>query len=332
MESAAVESEIGTCLEKDPEDRWQAVRDIKRALALPGAPAAPPGRKWWAAAAALMLAILAAGGFAAERFRPAPVAAMPLLRFEIAAPRNGQLVLGTNPREGGIALSPDATTAAIVATVDGKTGLWLSPLDGSPPRLVEEAANPAYPFWSPDSKSVAFLGSGILQRVDVKSGAVLKVCAVPGFGVGGAWLEDGTILIGRMGSGLMRVDSSGGTPTPLTHLETVSACGVLSCLLKRESPALRPRRSAWIVGNENSRQPVRADRADVRLNSANESRNAYRHSKGREQLPQRVNQAAFHLVFIRNGQTSRICTQERAVARTTLGCILRNGHASTRDC
>jgi len=185
VESAAVQSVIGTCLEKDPEDRWQAVRDIKRALALPGAPAAPPGRKWWAAAAALMLAILAAGGFAAERFRPAPVAAMPLLRFEIAAPRNGQLVLGTNPREGGIALSPDATTAAIVATVDGKTGLWLSPLDGSPPRLVEEAANPAYPFWSPDSKSVAFLGSGILQRVDVKSGAVLKVCAEPGFGVAG---------------------------------------------------------------------------------------------------------------------------------------------------
>jgi hypothetical protein len=55
--------------------------------------------------------------------------------------------------------------------------------------------------------------------VDLTNGAVLKVCAVPGFGVGGAWLEDGTILFGMIGSGLMRVPSSGGTPTLLTHLQ-----------------------------------------------------------------------------------------------------------------
>ena len=146
-------------------------------------------------------------------------ATTPVVRYQIAPPRNGQLVLGTNPYAGGIALSPDATTAAIVATVDGKTGLWLSPLDGSPPRLVEGADDPAYPFWSPDSKSVGFFGRGVLLRVDLTNGDVLKVCAVPGFGVGGAWLEDGTILFGMIGSGLMRVPSSGGTFTLLTHLQ-----------------------------------------------------------------------------------------------------------------
>ena len=83
------------------------------------------------------VAILAAGGWALEHFSAAPPATTPVLRYKITPPRNGQLVLGTNPSEGGIALSPDATNAAIVATVDGKTGLWLSP---SPPAAPCQAA------------------------------------------------------------------------------------------------------------------------------------------------------------------------------------------------
>jgi len=142
VENAALESLIRTCLEKDPEDRWQTARDIKRALALPSVSAAPSKRNWWPVAAALTVAILAAGGWAAEYFRAVPPATTPVLRYQIAAPRNGQLVLGTNPTEGGIALSPDAATVAIVATVDGKTGMWLSPLDGSPPRLPGGSRQP----------------------------------------------------------------------------------------------------------------------------------------------------------------------------------------------
>src|SRR5713101_3014695 len=56
VEPAALEGVLGTCLAKDPEDRWQSARDIKRALALP-APA-PPVRAGfnklpWLVAAAL---------------------------------------------------------------------------------------------------------------------------------------------------------------------------------------------------------------------------------------------------------------------------------------
>jgi len=217
VENAALESVIGACLEKDPDDRWQTARDIKRALALPRVSVAPFRRTWWPVAAALAVAILAAGGWALEHFRPAPPMT-PVLRYRITPPPNGQLVLGTNPSVGGIALSPDATTVAMVATVEGKTGLWLSPLDGSPPRLVEGINNPAYPFWSPDSKSVGFFAGGMVRRVDLATGAVVEICPTHGFGVGGAWMDDGTILFGLLSSGLMRVPSSGGTPTLLTHL------------------------------------------------------------------------------------------------------------------
>ena len=71
VENAALESVIGTCLEKDPDDRWQTARDVKRALALPSVSVAPPRRKWWPVAAALAVATLAAAGWAMEHFRPA---------------------------------------------------------------------------------------------------------------------------------------------------------------------------------------------------------------------------------------------------------------------
>ena len=57
-----------------------------------------------------------------------------------------------------------------------------------------------------------------MRRVDLATGAVIEICRTPGFGVGGAWMDDGTILFGMITSGLMRVPSSGGTPTLLTHL------------------------------------------------------------------------------------------------------------------
>ena len=225
VENAALESVIATCLEKDPDDRWQTARDIKRALALPsvssGVSRQDPSRpKWSPIAAALAVAILAAGGWAVEHFRPAPPLS-PVLRYKITPPANGQLLLGTNPAAGGMALSPDATTVVMVATVDGKTSLWLSPLDGSPARPLAGTDNPDYPFWSPDSKSVGFFSGGTLRRADLATGTVLEICQTHGFGVGGAWLDDGTILFGLLtsASGLMRVPSSGGTPTVLTHLK-----------------------------------------------------------------------------------------------------------------
>src|SRR6266852_4071676 len=48
VEPAALENVMRGCLEKDPDDRWQSARDIKRALATPAPSApAPPVRAGW---------------------------------------------------------------------------------------------------------------------------------------------------------------------------------------------------------------------------------------------------------------------------------------------
>src|SRR5712691_10186175 len=64
VEPAALEGVVGTCLEKDPEDRWQSARDIKRALALVGQVPDLPGsqvrdlRHAWLAIALAVIAVV----------------------------------------------------------------------------------------------------------------------------------------------------------------------------------------------------------------------------------------------------------------------------------
>jgi hypothetical protein len=76
-----------------------------------------------------------------------------------------------------------------------------------------------HPFWSPDSKSIAYFAGRKLWRVDPAGGVPLAICDAPGFDRCGTWSSDGRILLGTVWSGLLQVPSSGGTPTPLTMLD-----------------------------------------------------------------------------------------------------------------
>jgi eukaryotic-like serine/threonine-protein kinase len=216
VEPAPLESILRTCLEKDPEDRWQSARDIRRALMLPAPSAGKTSRRWWIpATAALVIGVL--GGWAIAHFREAP-ADERVLRLQIDPPEGGQFVYGNS--SGGIALSPDGRTATYVASVNGKTALWVRTLDAASARQLAGTEGAYYPFWSPDSKSIGFFAAGKVRRVDLAGGAPLTICDVPGGnGRGGAWTDDGRILLGAVAAGLFQVPASGGTPSPLTKLD-----------------------------------------------------------------------------------------------------------------
>jgi len=77
------------------------------------------------------------------------------------------------------------------------------------------------PFWSPDSRSIAFTASGKLNRVELAGGTVATICALPGPEItSGTWNRDGAIVFA---CGLIRplyqVSASGGEPRPLTQLD-----------------------------------------------------------------------------------------------------------------
>ena len=60
-----------------------------------------------------------------------------------------------------------------VANTDSRPQLWLYWIDsGVSPQLLKGTDNGRFPFWSPDSQSIAFAASGQLKRLDLEGGAV----------------------------------------------------------------------------------------------------------------------------------------------------------------
>jgi len=216
---------IRTCLAKNPDERFQTALDLKRALqwsAASGAESQPlPARSrsgpWIAAAVATTVALAVAGTWAVSHFRQTPPVEERAIHLSLNPPEDGQFIFGNSV--GGIALSPDGRTAAFVVARRGITSLWVKDLDDSPATALPGTEGAAYPFWSPDNKSIAFFSRGRLQRVERRGGEPLPICDVT-IGRGGVWMSDHRILYGSLTAGLFVVSDSSGTPSPLTTPDT----------------------------------------------------------------------------------------------------------------
>jgi hypothetical protein len=213
-----LERVIKTCLAKDPDQRFQNVRDLKRDLLWamePVATTAQPRRWWIATAAATLLIGCILGAWAVSHFHQA-ASDERVLRLQILPPEGGRFIFGF--RNGGIALSPDGRTASFVASVGGKNGLWIRPLDGTTARLVVESPGIMFPFWSPDSKSIGFFAGGKLQRVELAGGSPIMICDARGVSPGASWSSDGHIIFATLATdGLIQVPASGGTPSTIQN-------------------------------------------------------------------------------------------------------------------
>jgi Tol biopolymer transport system component len=219
-----LERVIQTCLAKDPELRFQNALDLKRNLiwALEQQPPRKANRRVWIASAAGMLVLGAlGGGWAVSHFRQPP-ADDRVVRFQIAPPA-GWGISGGGNLGGGFAISPDGQTAAFVGVAKAKTGLWIRRLDSASARLIRDSEGATRPFWSPDSRSIAFYAGGRLQRVDLSRGeAISKICDVDSVSWGGSWSDDGRILFATRGSGIFQVPALGGAPSRLTTVDAPS--------------------------------------------------------------------------------------------------------------
>jgi Tol biopolymer transport system component/predicted Ser/Thr protein kinase len=203
------------CLQKDPKNRLQAVTDAKLLLdnetvETPGPAATSRGWPWIVATAVLLIAALGLGFIAWRYYAAEPQ----VLRMTLQTPEKAQI--GTYfdiPM-----ISPDGHRVAFPAVVDGKRALWLRDLDGLSARLLPGTDGATLPFWSLDSRWVAFFTPGQLKKIDVTGGPALTVCDVVS-GRGGTWNKEGLIVYGILGGGLFRVPAAGGTPTPLDEID-----------------------------------------------------------------------------------------------------------------
>jgi hypothetical protein len=112
----ALQSVVRTCLEKDSEERWQTVHDVKCALELTIGLATKEKRDWgWLAAASVLLGALAVW---AVLHITQPQTPERVLRLDITPPEGSQFLFGV--ANGGMALSPDGRTEAYVAMANGR--------------------------------------------------------------------------------------------------------------------------------------------------------------------------------------------------------------------
>ena len=216
---------VRACLAKDPADRIQSAHDVAMDLgwvdslrSAPPDPEAPGGTAasrvpWFAAvAAAIVLGTLA--GFFFHR----PAASAPSIRAALNPPPGGRFRL-TDDAGGPPVLSPDGAFLVFTATVEGKTSVWVRPMNSNDARALPDTSDAIFPFWSPDSRSIGFFAGNKLKTIEIDGSASQAVCDVT-LGRGGAWGSGGVIVFsGSPTSALLQVNAGGGAPAPLTKLD-----------------------------------------------------------------------------------------------------------------
>ena len=98
--------------------------------------------------------------------------------------------------------------------------LWVRSLDSTSARRLEDGDGASLPFWSPDSRRIGFFTRDKLKTIAASGGRAQVLADAPG-GRGAAWSPSNVIVYAPDASGpLYRVPASGGTPAPITELET----------------------------------------------------------------------------------------------------------------
>ncbi len=236
---AAIRRVVGRCLRKDRNRRLQTAGDLR--IEIEEAGGEPEQAEPVAAPAGLhrreVLAWMAAGTCAAVagaigvlHFREKPPPA-DVTRFEILYPEN-------TTDGNAFALSPDGRTLAFSAVgKDGRTQIWLRPLDSLEARVLKGTEGVGTPiFWSPDSRSLMFSGPpplAALMRIDLAGGSARPLCPATMGPPLGTWTPDNIILY-RAASGLEQVPAAGGT------CSTIAARDAKRGELRATSPSMLP--------------------------------------------------------------------------------------------
>ncbi|MDQ6699219.1 MAG: protein kinase [Acidobacteriota bacterium] len=184
MSPRGIDRLIRQCLEKNPEERWESVRDLKTALqwmqddigktGIEESAGKPPRRtSKWLWIPALLLPVL--GAIAFVRLRPEPAAVAKPIHFLIQPPEHAAFAGDEAP-----AVSPDGEKIAFVGIEpNGKRRLWVRPLDAARAEPVTGTDEASEPFWSPDGKSIGFFANQKLKTVGADGSSIHTLSDVP---------------------------------------------------------------------------------------------------------------------------------------------------------
>jgi eukaryotic-like serine/threonine-protein kinase len=219
---------IEGCLQKD---RKRCIADISAARFLMSEqqvhtivppPIAAPRPLWQRA---LPLAVTAVAGaavtglvaWAIGRSESSHSAAPQAVRFEIAAPRG--TLFGTRGQTTDPVISPDGSRLVFRALRQGEPVLAVRAIDALDSQILNGTEGASFPFWSPDSRVIAFFAGGKLRTIAAAGGPSQTICDAPPPAFGGTWNRQGLILFAIRAQGIFKVPASGGQPSPVTTLQ-----------------------------------------------------------------------------------------------------------------
>jgi serine/threonine protein kinase len=211
---------LSHCLEKSPAERFQSARDLAFTLetlsvspnqAVSRRSRAKPTLAWLVAA---LLAIAALALFVLLLNRKPPESSV--LRFEIPVP--GDPVTGSP----ALAISPDGKQIAFMAMGSkGKPILWTRAMNTIAPIPVSGSEDARYPFWSGDSRFLAFQVGDRLKALNMATGNQRTICTIRGI-LNATWNADNVILASTGNGPLVRIAPDGGQSMPVTNINTAA--------------------------------------------------------------------------------------------------------------
>ena len=213
---------LESCLEKDPRNRLRDIGDVWRLVddvPTPAASSLRPTRMGWMAAAALA-GVAAIALWAPWRKAPTDVAPLPV-KLDVDLGSDVSLEPLVGPTFSTLVISPDGTRLVFVGSVSrAPSRLFVRRLDDWTMRELAGTQGATNPFISPDGQWVAFWKDGKIAKVPLEGGAVVPLADL-GAMAGGSWADDGDLVVGTGSpstAGLVRIASSGGSPTPIVNL------------------------------------------------------------------------------------------------------------------
>jgi eukaryotic-like serine/threonine-protein kinase len=225
---AGLDRLVERCLVKDREQRWQSLRDVKIQLAWAaeqGPPSAPltaqkrlHGRIGWAIVGLAIVALLVTVTVLVTR--RLPTEPLEPSQFVLLPPEQTHFASDPNSQS----ISPDGRYIAFVAQGgDGRSLLWIRPIDSLAARPLAGTDEATSPFWSPDNRAVGFFAQSKLKRIDAAGGPVQTLADAP-VPLGGTWSRDDVIVFGAgLGSPLLRIHAGGGAPSPASDVNITGA-------------------------------------------------------------------------------------------------------------
>jgi eukaryotic-like serine/threonine-protein kinase len=225
MAPPALERVVKTCLEKDPDERWQSAGDLKRELgwiASAGSQAGIPApvaakrksrdRAIWIGAGVLVALAAAFLGWMSGLVQHSSSPA----RLSVTLPAGKTLVRSSS---GPLAISPDGSEIVYSAYGDDrKPQLFLRKLGSFESTPIAGTDGGECPFFSPNGEWVGFVSSDFeLKKVSLRGGGSV-VLAEDAQATGGSWSEDDTIYYEKtFVSGVFAVSAKGGQPKQVTQ-------------------------------------------------------------------------------------------------------------------